>query len=448
MPRGTDRDWGTLRSSGAQWQPVAKVIESAAPEEDARGSGGNGKTPSPAAHRRARHGGSVAGGEWRTDKEISARKGYGPQGLGKRSFGRQLERWQAVETSDASLDDYGSLEDMPSDNKKKGNAFNQFKVNAECFGVVSTFKADLSQYSTPLNPSRVPIEVRKRAERIARDIEKTGGSLRAGADMDGVGSDGEGEQEADGDEEALFSSVPRVEDEWAADDWGEDAAYDDGWGDESKGNDGWGTAADAGAGAGGTGGAAGAIMAMLVAPAGAPTRGSDLRSKVMEKVPAWWKVRRLAGKTVPPGAEEGMACPFSRRVFGDYTQLVAHWAAALPRVDFPETADTSPEGAAMCKFRAVAAEVEWGEFSKETGLDETFSLEAPRAGSVWEQALNLIGKSKHCDGSGLENRLVIEFILAVTQMRCWRRDQKVEHREILEGMAAGLALRALVDAEG
>ena len=35
------------------------------------------------------------------------------------------------------------------------------------------------------------------------------------------------------------------------------------------------------------------------------------------------------------------------------------------------------------------------------------------------------------------------YVHEAVSLRCWRRDQKVEHREILEGIAAGLALRSL-----
>lgn len=45
-----------------------------------------------------------------------------------------------------------------------------FKVNAEKFGVKSTFKTDMSQYTTPLNVKKLSAEQVRKATRVAKEI--------------------------------------------------------------------------------------------------------------------------------------------------------------------------------------------------------------------------------------------------------------------------------------
>ncbi|CAE7490573.1 CID4 [Symbiodinium natans] len=49
--------------------------------------------------------------------------------------------------------------------------WDQFRANAEMFGYVSTFKEDLSQYSTIIDVDKVPAHARMKAEHLAREIE-------------------------------------------------------------------------------------------------------------------------------------------------------------------------------------------------------------------------------------------------------------------------------------
>merc|ERR1711879_1059799 len=65
----------------------------------------------------------------------------------------------------------GTLEELSTVDSMK-NDWDQFKVNESLFGVVSTFKMDLSQYTTPLNIAEVPLHVRKRADQLASAIEQ------------------------------------------------------------------------------------------------------------------------------------------------------------------------------------------------------------------------------------------------------------------------------------
>eukprot|EP00931_Biecheleriopsis_adriatica_P037961 TRINITY_DN21775_c0_g1_i1.p1 TRINITY_DN21775_c0_g1~~TRINITY_DN21775_c0_g1_i1.p1 ORF type:complete len:469 (+),score=94.51 TRINITY_DN21775_c0_g1_i1:96-1502(+) len=131
---------------------------------------------------------------WLTDKEISASAQRGEE--------RSLSRW--VEAKPAGAVD-GTLEELWKKPGKKAKhrlgAWDQFKANEELFGYVSTFKEDLSQYSTAIDISKVPDHARQRADRLAREIE-----LRqcGRGDVDGIVSRHED------DEEKLFSSVSRA----------------------------------------------------------------------------------------------------------------------------------------------------------------------------------------------------------------------------------------------
>jgi hypothetical protein len=86
---------------------------------------------------------------------------------------------------------------------KTCSGWDQFKANRDLFGVVSTFKDDLSQYTTSLNISKVPLQTRRIAERVAAEIER---SMLSSKEQDSNLDHGH-----DYDEEAMFSSVPRYQ---------------------------------------------------------------------------------------------------------------------------------------------------------------------------------------------------------------------------------------------
>jgi hypothetical protein len=90
------------------------------------------------------------------------------------------------------------LEDMSD----ASGAWDQFEVNRSRFGVKSTFCEDLSQYTTTLDLSGVPLDVQQKACQIAEEIEK---EQKVGIDSDGyqVAIDDAN------DEESKFSSVTR-----------------------------------------------------------------------------------------------------------------------------------------------------------------------------------------------------------------------------------------------
>ena len=57
--------------------------------------------------------------------------------------------------------DFGALEELETKAKTssyKMGSWDMFKVNAEKFGVKSTFKTDMSQYTTPLNVKKLSAE--------------------------------------------------------------------------------------------------------------------------------------------------------------------------------------------------------------------------------------------------------------------------------------------------
>lgn len=128
---------------------------------------------------------------------------------------RQLKPWEEIECEEKEdkrvieeLSDLSPmkhdvlLEDMPD----ACEAWDQFEVNRTRFGVKSTFKEDLSQYTTALNMTQVSVEVKKEAERIAAEIEEE-------HEMSGC-LDGDGKRRAtacddEDDEETRFSAVTR-----------------------------------------------------------------------------------------------------------------------------------------------------------------------------------------------------------------------------------------------
>merc|ERR1712060_249813 len=74
----------------------------------------------------------------------------------------------------------------------------------------------------------------------------------------------------------------------------------------------------------------------------------------------------------------------------------------------------------------------------------------------WEQIVARVARGarnghRGVDDGGLRNgdscevaeSPVSEFIVEAVRLRCWRRDQKIEHRAVMEGIAAGLAIYAL-----
>lgn len=351
---------------------------------------------------------------------------------------RALQKWDDSGWDGTVLE--GSLEDQVS---KSGNGLNknvkidpnwdQFQINEALFGVRSTFKEDLSQYTTPLNVKAVPEEVKQRAKMIAADIEKNGWGSGATKDGDMGGCYDEAQeawaQEGQLDEEDLFSSVPRG------------AA---GYGPHNQGG-------------GNDGGLGGALLATLMAGGGAvsngsPSSGSGHRSLITPKVHEWWRARRQSGLDVPAGCEDALVCPFSQRVFGDVSQLVTHWAAALPRAVSAEGESTTPCTVATEEFRRISAKLTTGEVVSTYGLEALLPLTAnTKSGTAWGQIVAKIearGKSNSSPPPPIRERPATDLVSEAVGMRCWQRNMKVEHREVLEGIAAGLALHILEDKSG
>lgn len=350
---------------------------------------------------------------WLTDAEISSTRN------GKKSERKELVRWQAVDPKEKEMG--GSLEELEPIREKKIGAkpskeWDQFKANEELFGYKSTFKSDLSQYTTPLNVKNLPAEVKHKAALIAKELE--GGWSKQ--DLD---TGNEYEEEDEGDEENLFSAVPRND------------GYQDDYHEEDGGH------ADGGMG--------GALLASLRAgPAAAEaSTGCNYRSLIAPKVQSWWRARRQSGADVLEGCEDALICPFSGRVFGDVSQLVTHWAAALPRPD--DGKSETPCNVATEQFRRAGEQLSFSEMLADTGLETVMPVTSPRAGSVWAQVVTKLDVRGKSSGSPpLMERKAADIVSEAVQMKCWRRDQKVEHREVLEGIAAGLALYILNDTSG
>jgi len=146
----------------------------------------------------------AACGSFRTDAEISA------TGRPECATERVLQRWD----DDIGLMVNGSLEDLccaESESRSHGREWDQFAVNEKQFGVYSTYKTDLSQYSTPLNMKLIPTEVKNWAKRMAQEIESEG--RPRGGEQKWCGNDWNdldaGMLDQDNEEE-LWSSVPRT----------------------------------------------------------------------------------------------------------------------------------------------------------------------------------------------------------------------------------------------
>lgn len=132
----------------------------------------------------------IQSGAFQTDADIAAKLGNaGEEG------GRDLVPWAAADGEE----DSGGLEDYPParGHSGRGGAWDanaMFEVNEKRYGVTTTFNEDL--YTTKLDPSTIPLEKRKEAERIAREIE----SSAQCSDGEDKGNDGD-------DEEGRFSAV-------------------------------------------------------------------------------------------------------------------------------------------------------------------------------------------------------------------------------------------------
>mmetsp|Transcript_10865 Transcript_10865/g.19334 ORF Transcript_10865/g.19334 Transcript_10865/m.19334 type:complete len:444 (+) Transcript_10865:16-1347(+) len=418
---GGERDWSTLRSGNggyAKDSPKSSGYNKQAPKgrwvpvkNPSSPSASSSSAPAPASSKADAE--DVPPG-FQDVTEPKAKKGFATdveisesreeKEKGKNSSARELQRWDdscGKEVSSELVD--CSLEDLPRHESQRGN-FDQFKVNYELFGYVSTFKSDLSQYTTTLDKKSMSLEQRRKAEEIAKSIES--GSKSADVD-DAAYLNGK-----DCDEEALFSSVPRE---------GASRANED-------------------SNAGG-----GLLLSALRAGAGTARPESDYRSVLAPLLQDWWAARQTAGAEIPEGADTGLVCPFTEHVFGDVNQLVMHWVTAL--IEIEEKNPSREQGSmsyASGQFRQAASKLRWSSLSSVSGLNESCPTEKPREGSVWQKVLERLQK-KQCSDQPVpfDDWPVLDFIVAVLAIKCWRRDQKVEHRAVLEGIAAGLAIHIL-----
>jgi len=119
---------------------------------------------------------------FKTDGEIAEGWGEGRN--------RELVAWKSGGEASAPA---GVSLNLESGGRQIGT-WNQFEYNEKQFGITSTYSEDL--YTTKLDPSKIPEQKRKDAERIAREIE-SGQSY--GRIEEGVNDDV--------DEEAQFSAV-------------------------------------------------------------------------------------------------------------------------------------------------------------------------------------------------------------------------------------------------
>mmetsp|Transcript_57961 Transcript_57961/g.152648 ORF Transcript_57961/g.152648 Transcript_57961/m.152648 type:complete len:453 (+) Transcript_57961:121-1479(+) len=442
------RDWSTLRE-GPRWQPVDKSSPSNADDksspsnEPARkpadaGGAAEDSSRGGSSHEKSSGSNGGRGQGFRTDTQISGSKAAGAE--------RKLQRWDEKEPGAGEY--IGSLEELTGGGKTNGNGrsrkaekdepWDQFRANYELFGYKSTYKADMSQYTTPLDPSKVPAELRRKAEKLAKEIDSS--SRNKMDDCQTWDCD---------DEEDLFSSVPR---EHGYNTGPSNASHDHGAGGEW----GWtGEAARAPAAAPSRaldGGAGSALLGMLRSAAPVESKGeSDYRSMVAPKVHAWWKAREIDGEALPEGEASGLVCPFSRKVFGEASQLLMHWASALPKA--AELAEGEKEAGTSCAlatslFRHAAGGLRWSELIETYRLADALSVDAPKEGSVWAQVLTRVGKAAAEDKGPLTERLAMDFVTEVLGIKCWRRDQKVEHRELQESIAAALAMHITDSAGG
>uniref|UniRef100_A0A0K6S6D5 LsmAD domain-containing protein n=1 Tax=Chromera velia CCMP2878 TaxID=1169474 RepID=A0A0K6S6D5_9ALVE len=141
---------------------------------------------------------------FRTDTEISST-------LGPLGGERDLVKFTDWGGSGGGLEDGGGLGGLESLESKRGglaqrgggrgggaanaHVFDQFTVNQDKFKVSSTYHEEL--YTTALNREAIPDEYKRRAERIAREIEDSGGNY------DAENLEGKDDQ----DEERLFGAV-------------------------------------------------------------------------------------------------------------------------------------------------------------------------------------------------------------------------------------------------
>jgi len=450
------RDWSTVRSR--EWvrtDESRQEYSTAGGSSSSAASGrGDGRLSGHARGRGARGRGSgataTAGGyapevasapaSFRTDGEITSATSSRTTSS-RAGEPRQLQAWVPVNSAKEDSQLFGTLEELNREAPRHNGrgqlkGWDQFEVNARLFGVTSTYKTDLSQYTTPLNPNTLPSQVRARAKQIADEIEHKSGKKGGSAEAMDCGV------EEEEDEEDLWSAVPRNANSHGSNGWSN-------W-DGSQENNSRGNAASTSAAASEDGGLGGALLASLRAGAmaggdgTAKTAGCDYRSRIAPKVQGWWRARILAGATVPAGADgDALVCPFSQRVFGDVSQLVTHWAAALPR-DEDKGQSSTTAGVVTEQFRQASKKLRWSEMSSLSGLDNMLSVADPKTGSVWAQVVTKL-QGRRSSSEPVENRFVSDFVTEAVQMRCWRRDQKVEHREVLEGIAAGLALHMLSD---
>lgn len=454
----TDRDWSTLRNR--EWRPTTPQAE----ENGTAGAGGSSSSGAGGGREQGREGSSegapgaaayspeekASGGAngsngkqkeayrppralgtsvFLTDGAIASRK----SGKGKPGGEKVLQQWEDPDAALVGSSWSGIEQEIGGKHSKKPTkGWDQFAANRELFGYVSTFKEDLTQYTTPLNVKTIPQEVKNKAKMIAQDIESRG-RYNAYNDMGA-----EYEEEDQGDEENLFSAVPRAQG-YHGNSYEETDCIN----------------------AGPDGGMGGALLASLRAGSAATqadtsngSNGSDHRSMIGAKVQAWWRKRRLTGVNVPPGSEDALVCPFSERAFGEVGMLLTHWAAALPRAASPDAETTTPCHVATEEFRRAAARLSFSKAIANTGLDKVMPTSSPRPMTVWAQIIQKLevrGKASERTGGEIvliADRMMEQIVSEAVQMRCWQRNQKVEHREVLEGIAAALALHILEDSDG
>lgn len=145
---------------------------------------------------------SPADASWCTDAEIGTAGGAGPK------VGRELEAWKGPGKLGAgkreSFDT--ALEELAVPGSGRGGrgvtGWDQFEANWRLFGVKSSFRGDLSQYTTPLDVTCIPPAVRRRAKWLAAEIDGKG-KAPATLVTSAWGEDGDN----DFDEEDLFSAV-------------------------------------------------------------------------------------------------------------------------------------------------------------------------------------------------------------------------------------------------
>lgn len=180
-------------------QPASHATEPPSP----KGPMKDVREPMDAVEQKVGHRGAATG-YFRTDAEISATE------RSEAATERLLERWEdgSGRVVNETLEDLCSAE---SESHSHGCVWDQFAVNQKQFGVYSTYKADLSQYSTPLNMKLIPNEVKNWAKRVAQEIESEG--RPRGGDQKWSGNDWndvDADMLEEDDEEELWSSVPRT----------------------------------------------------------------------------------------------------------------------------------------------------------------------------------------------------------------------------------------------